>query len=745
MGEAGHAQQTIRFGVFEVDLHSGELRKAGVRIKLQEQPFKVLIALLERPGEVVTREELRRRIWPHESSGDFDHAVNIAVAKLRTALGDSADAPHLIETLHRRGYRFIFPLSGNGSRAQVPSVALRHPTGNEAGTSEAEANVVISDRGRTPDSIFGISAGFRWSRSISVFGLILVVGGTIAWFIRPLPPPRVISTTQLTHDGLTKTGLLTDGSRLYITETTGSNQFLVQTSAAGGESTVIPTPFESIVTSDISPDHSQMLVADAVGPQYEFPVWVLPLPGGSPRRLGDVVARCDTWSSQGWATWSPDGRQLAFAKGSDIYLANGDGSNPKKLISLSGYASEIRFSPDGTHLRFTLRHFQNNRSAWIFDVRVDGNDLHPLLPGWKTSFSHMAGDWSRDGRYYFFTFCEPSNGCGIWTIRERHEFFSRQPSSPIQLTNGPMSLYFNAISPDGRRIFAGGWTARSEIVRYDPGSHQFVPFLGGISASELDFSRDGMWVAYVSDPNSTLWRSHVDGSERRQLTSAASWVLMPRWSPDGTQIAFVDDQTGPLWKMFLISAQGGTPQEVLAENEHQMDPNWSPDGRQLVFGRVPWLKGSGEKIAIQTFDLDSKKLSIIPGSENLFAPRWSPDGKYLAALSVTGKKLLLYDFKTQKWSDWVSESGDIEHPEWSRDGKYIYYNSTSTKNPTYRRVKLGQTRSEFLIDLKDLHRGGTDPAAAALGPWSALAPDGSALFGRDLSSDEAYSLEVELP
>jgi Tol biopolymer transport system component len=308
-----------------------------------------------------------------------------------------------------------------------------------------------------------------------------------------------------------------------------------------------------------------------------------------------------------------------------------------------------------------------------------------------------------------------------------------------------MSLYFNGISPDGRRIFAGGWTARSEIVRYDPGSHQFVPFLGGISAAALDFSRDGKWVAYVSHPNSTLWRSHVDGSERRQLTSAASWVLMPRWSPDGTQIAFVDDQTGPLWKMFLIAAQGGTPQEVLAENEHQMDPNWSPDGRQLVFGRVPWLKGSGEKIAIQTFDLNSKEVSIIPGSQDLFAPRWSPLGKYLAALSVTGNKLLLYDFKTQKWSDWVSESGDIEHPEWSRDGKYIYYNSTSTKNPTYRRVKLGQTRSEFLIDLKDVHRGGTDPAAAALGPWSALGPDGSALFGRDLSSDEVYSLEVELP
>ena len=122
MGEAGHVEQTIQFGVFEVDLRSGELRKAGVRIKLQEQPFKVLNALLEHPGEVVTREELRSRIWPDENSGDFDHAVNIAVAKLRTALGDSADAPHLIETLHRRGYRFIFPLPDRSLRAQNGAV-----------------------------------------------------------------------------------------------------------------------------------------------------------------------------------------------------------------------------------------------------------------------------------------------------------------------------------------------------------------------------------------------------------------------------------------------------------------------------------------------------------------------------------------------------------------------------------------------------------------------------------------------
>src|SRR5215469_13360140 len=109
--EANEQNSTTRFGVFELNPHSGELRKAGTRIRIQDQPLKVLMALLEQPGAVVTREELKRRIWPAESFGDFDHAVNVAVAKLRATLADSADTPRFVETLHRRGYRFIFPVT----------------------------------------------------------------------------------------------------------------------------------------------------------------------------------------------------------------------------------------------------------------------------------------------------------------------------------------------------------------------------------------------------------------------------------------------------------------------------------------------------------------------------------------------------------------------------------------------------------------------------------------------------------
>jgi serine/threonine protein kinase/Tol biopolymer transport system component len=572
------------------------------------------------------------------------------------------------------------------------------------------------------------TAGDRklWKIAVPTAALVVVLGGLLAWLSRPLPPPKILKTFQITHDGVTKTNLLTDGSRLYITESTGTKQFLVQGSVAGGDTSVIPTPFSNTVMSDISPDHSLLLVGDIVGTETEVQAWVLPLPTGSPRHLSDVVAH--------GTRWSPDGKRLAFAKGSDIFLANADGTNARKLVTVSGAAYSIRFSPDGTRLRFTLGTPQTNSSS-IWEVRVDGSDLHPMLPGWRNPPSEGGGGWSADGRYYFFV-SGAADSADIWVVREPAGLFHKTPSSPLQLTNGPMSIGLPVPSPDGKKLFVDGYVPRGELVAYDSKAHQFRPFLSGISGGEVDFSRDGKWVAYVSYPDGTLWRSRADGSERLQLTLPPVSPILPRWSPDGTQIAFMDTQGGQPFKIFLISAQGGAPEQMLSEREYQADAQWFLDGKRMIFGRTPFVPGSSEKVTLQDLDLNSKQVSTFPGSENLFAPRLSPDGRHLAALSADSKKLLIYDFQTQKWTDWVSEPGTIAWPTWSRDGQYVYYDSIS-KNPAYRRAKVGQTRSELFVDLKDLHQYGYG--------WSGLTPDGLALFVRDVSSDEIYSLDVELP
>jgi len=621
-------------------------------------------------------------------------------------------------------------------RAGVPSSGSVAVVQDEAAQSVAQQGVSTS--GSVPAFAPPSSAAVKvaelwtpggrrlWKILVPTAALVVVLGGIFAWLSRPLPPPKVLKTSQITHDGVTKTNLLTDGSRVYITESTGSKQFLVQGSVTGGDTSAIPTPFSNTVISDISPDHSQLLVADSGFLENEAQAWVLPLPTGSPRHLSDIVAH--------GAVWSPDSRQLAFAKGSGIFLANADGTDARKLITVSGSAYSIRFSPDGTRLRFTLGTPQTN-SASIWEVHADGSDLHALLPAWHSPPSECCGVWSADGRYYFFVSGAADNA-NIWAVREPAGPIHKTPSKPLQITNGPMSLVLPVPSPDGKKLFVDGNLPRGELVVYDIKSHQFLPFLSGISAGELDFSQDGKWVAYVSYPDWTLWRSRADGSERLQLTFPPVAVSLPHWSPDGTQIAYIDTQLGQPYKILLISAQGGTPKQMLPEKEYQADAHWFPDGKRMIFGRLPFISGSSEKVALQVLDLNSKQVSTIPGSENLYSPRLSSDGKHLAALSSDNKKLLIFDFKTQKWTGWINEPEGIGFPAWSRDGNYVYYNVPG-KNTAYRRVKVGQTRSELFVDLKDLRRWAL--------PWSGLTPDGSALFVRDVSSDEIYALDMELP
>ncbi len=590
---------------------------------------------------------------------------------------------------------------------------------NRDTTSGQAAAVRTGDRTRV--------SGSRWFWIAAALILVAVFGAAFTWLSRPLPPPRVLGTNQITHDGIAKSGVLTDGSRLYISENISLKNALAQASIADGETSGIPSPFTNPIVTDISPDRSQLLVFDILGTETEGQAWTLSVPAGTRRRLGDIVGH--------WAVWSEDGGKLAFAKGSEIYLAGADGANARKLVDVSGSANFLRFSPDGTRLRFTVFTAVPVSSSSLWEVHVDGTQLQPLLPNWYNPPSECCGYWTADGRYYLFISNLP-NISNLWALREPKGLLHRHPSAPYQLTTGPMSVGFLVPSPDGKRFFADEFQPRSELIRYDLQSHQWAPYLSGISAGQVDFSRDGKWVTYVSYPDGNLWRSRIDGSERLQLTYAPLTAFLPRWSPDGTEIAFTDTHAGGPWKIMLISAEGGTPKELLSEKEYQSDAGWSPDGKVIVFGRVPFIPGAAEKIVIQTFDPNSTKVSIVPGSENLYSPRWSPDGKYLAGMTSDSKKLLLFDFKSQKWTDWVNEPGTLGSPNWSRDSKYIYYNHTSAEASDYRRVKIGQSRSELVVDLKNIHQSGY---------ISGITPDSSPLFSRDASTDEIYSLELELP
>ena len=290
-------------------------------------------------------------------------------------------------------------------------------------------------------------------------------------------------------------------------------------------------------------------------------------------------------------------------------------------------------------------------------------------------------------------------------------------------------------TPDGKKLLVEGGVLRSELVQYDQRSRQLVPFLSGISANSLDFSRDGKWVVYVSQPDLVLWRSRIDGTERLQLTSPPVIPIVPRWSPDGAQIVYTDAQHGRPWRNLLVSTQGGPATEMYPENDYQVDPTWSPDGHQIAYGRTPWIPYSTSVTDIRIFDLATKKVTVVPGSQDLFGPRWSPDGQHILGVSTDATKVFLFNVKTQKWSPWTIVSGVMNAPAWSRDSEYLYFENQGGEQPGYRRIKVGESRSEFLFDLKNLHRDW----------WSGITPDNVPLFARDISTDEIYALDVDLP
>jgi eukaryotic-like serine/threonine-protein kinase len=569
----------------------------------------------------------------------------------------------------------------------------------------------------------------NWIWPIAATGLLALVA--LVWYVLPASIPRVTRITQITHDGYSMGNMLTDGARLYVTEFRPEGMVLAQVSAAGGESSVIPAPVRNMVISDISPDHSEILVGSIKeSGSGDTPLWTVPVPAGSPRRLGDVVG--------GTGSWSRDGQRLVFSKGSALYIAKAHGDDPHLLVSVTGYPFAPRFSPDGKRIRFTVASVANTTSLW--EVRADGTNLHQLLAGWHNPPSECCGRWTEDGRYYVFDGAVADNAAGVqnnvFALAESTGILRKASRVPVQLTTGPVQYFWPTPDVAGQKLFVEGVQPRSELVRYDAASKLFVPFLQGISVTDVDFSRDGKWVTYVTVPGLTLWRSRIDGSDRLQLAPGAA--VFPRWSPDGTQIAYHAAEFGKPWKIFLVPAQGGPPQELLTENTAEMDATWSADGTQLAFGRLSGM--DTENAQLYVVNVKTRQLSAIPGSKGLYSPRWSPDGRYLSAVSIeASRKLMLYDFRSEKWSEWCTEADNFDYGQWSANSQYFYWDIIGS-NPKCRRVKLGDHRAEDLFSLNTLRR-----YFGLFGSWSGMAPDDSRLFVRDVSTQDIYALDVDLP
>ena len=580
----------------------------------------------------------------------------------------------------------------------------------------------------------------RLLRLVAFFGCAFVVMG-LALLLRPaLPHPQVLNSTQLTRDGRGKETMVTDGSRLYYSSFSGDQFSLYQVAAAGGESIPDHTSIPSPLVLDMSPDRSELLVGSFFLNQSQFQgdcaLWILPVLGGSPHRVGNVRA-----TGEVSAAWSLDGKEVVYAQGNSLFRAKADGSESRKMVTVpgNGVVGWPRWSPDGNRLRFSVDTLRDGESLW--EANADGTNLHQLFSGWNKPPAECCGSWTPDGRYFLFE-SDRGGTSNIWAVREGSSLLWKVSRQPMRLTTGPASAGVPVPSPDGKKVFVTATQLRGELVRFDKSSRQFAPHLSGISATGVSFSRDRNWVTYVSYPDGTLWRSRVDGTERLQLTFAPLFVALPRWSPDGSRIAFMASRLPSIhFGVYVVSAEGGSLEQPLPADHTGSDPSWSADGQSLLYGRQPEDEPPGTgTLDLEILDLRTHAVSKIPGSQELWSPRWSPDGRHIAALTRDSDRVMVFDVPSHKWTAVVNMPSGW--PEWSGNGDYIYFLGVpSAGGPSgIFRVRISDHKLERLVSLKDFRQ-----ATGVLADWVGLADDDSPILLRDSGTQDIYALDIDFP
>jgi Tol biopolymer transport system component len=558
---------------------------------------------------------------------------------------------------------------------------------------------------------------------------------TIAGYllIRPLPPPRVSGYVRISDDGHGKGqswgAMVTDGSHLYLAEEAGTEPAIAKVSTAGGETILLTTPLGVPAVEDISPSRSELLVTNFTH-RLGWPLWIVPVPKGMPRRVGNILAT--------GAAWSPNGQEIAYVRDRNLYRANNDGSNSRKIASLPGTAFWLRWSPDGSRLRMTVGAVVGKTGVLsIWEVSANGAGLHALFSSWDEPPTACCGNWTPDSKY--FVFQATRNGkTEIWAMREKgglRGLLMRSKGEPMQLTSGQLNSLAPVPSPDGKKLYVIGQQLRGELVRYDMHSRQWVPYLSGISAEFLDFSRDGQWVAYVAFPEGTLWRSRIDGSDRLQLTVPPAQAFQPHWSPDGKRIAFVAMLPGKPSRIYVIAADGGTPEPLLYEQHNQVHPSWSPDGKSIILTYIYFLEKAPPGVTL--VHLGTHKSEQLPDSENMWEAEWLPNGRYLVARTLDSHALMLFDFNSKRWTNLVTS--DVGWLQWSTDGRYAYFKRIG-KQPALMRVRVDDHRVEEVVDLKNIKNTGWGGSL-----WFGVAPDNSPLLLRDTGAQEIYALDWHAP
>jgi len=578
------APGSFRFGTFELDVRSGELRKAGVRVGLQDQSLQVLTLLLERSGELVTRDELRQRLWPDGTFVDFEHGLNAVINRLRETLGDSAESPRFIQTVPRRGYRLIAPVDG----APV-----------DARTEDPAALAVL-------ETALPGRRSRAWIAGWTVIALSLVVVAA-TWLLRRTPPgkdlpPRVVPLTRLAGTEAWP-AFAPDGEQVAFAwsgENYDNTDIYVTLVGSTSVRRLTTDPADDYAPS-WSPDGRRIAFLRRTGNAAR--IHVMSALGGPDSRVSEfpVGATAPNALATVHITWSPDGRYIV--SGRDPLAAGGDSAGLYLIPIEGGPARAVTrpkpptfhfspvLSPDGRRIAYASCDSRGLDSTLLSPgyCSVASVDVDPSVApvGAARTLTSQPVDpagmaWSRDNKSILFV----AEGSSSVNLRRLWLDGTREPET-VELAGGHAEHPAAATSRD-RLVFS----------RYDWGMHlyRFAPGkplerVAASSSSEGDphFSPDGRRLAFTSHRSgqAAIWVAAADGSDPRQLTSHRwGWQGSPNWSPDGRTIAFdADDPDGHV-HVWTIPAEGGTPRRITKPTGDQTVPTWSRDGKWIYFSEA---------------------------------------------------------------------------------------------------------------------------------------------------------------
>jgi len=554
----------VRFDVFEIDLQAGELRKEGRKVKVQEQPFRVLSLLLQRPGQVVTREELREQLWPADTFVDFDHGLNSAVARLREALRDSADKPRFIETIAKRGYRFVSLLD-----------ASNQPDANSSAGAEDRNHNRID----------------RWNlarlRLFASLGLAAVCVSVVALVYpkAPAPPPDKIEVVPLTglHGFQATPAFSPDGTLVAFRQSDGASKTGIYAAAVGGEKTVRLTSDMGDCCPTWSPDSRQIAFS-----RYSdglLSILTVPALGGMERRLYRGQA-----SMGGGLSWSPDGNYVAYVaspsgdrtRSSILFLSLADYSTHEITSPPPGYLDRSpMFSPDGKRLAF-IRSTIAGVSNDIYVMSTSGGSPKRLTFDRRPIMGSPA--WTADNREIVFS-SDRGVATGLWRV-------SATGCVPVPVAGPVGEAVWPSIPTNGKHtlVYEQG-VFKSNIWRLDlrdPAHRDRAPLpivseKGDKMRPEL--SPDGKKVAFESNRLGfwDLWTCEIEKGDCNQITSLHGTAGRARWSPNGRYIAF-EFHPNEHSEISIVEVPGGVPHLVpTIPGADNLSPSWSRDGKWLYF------------------------------------------------------------------------------------------------------------------------------------------------------------------